>query len=275
MSATELYKQGLLADAIQAQVEEVKAKPTDHNLRVFLFELLVFAGDLDRARKHLDLVTYEDPDQQLAVVQYKQLIDTELHRRKIFGGDALPTFLGEVPLHSELRLKALAALKQSSADEAIPLLDQAQKTTPVIKATINGKAVELVQDCDDVLGTNLEVMFKGQYCWVPLEQVANLRMNPPKTPRDLIWFPARLDTQDDASGEVFLPVLYINSHTHDDEKIRLGQATEFTESRPIRGYGSRFFLAGDDGISLLEWREVDVEATEDSPETPPEETPEQ
>ncbi|MGF1580236.1 MAG: type VI secretion system accessory protein TagJ [Gemmataceae bacterium] len=266
MSATELYKQGLLSDAIQAQVDEVKDAPTDHNLRIFLFELLVFAGDLERARKHLDLVMYEDPDQQLAVVQYKQLIDTELERRKVFAGDATPTFLAEIPTHSELRLKAIAALKQSNTDEAVQLLEQAQQATPVIKATLNGKAVELVQDCDDVLGTNLEVMFKGQYCWVPLEQVATLRMNPPKTPRDLIWFPARLDTQDDSSGEVFLPVLYIDSHVQDDEKIRLGQATEFTESTPIRGYGSRLFLAGDDGISLLEWREIDVEPNEPAEE---------
>ncbi len=49
MNATELYRAGKLQEAITAQVAEVKANPTDQGKRLFLFELLVFAGDLDRA----------------------------------------------------------------------------------------------------------------------------------------------------------------------------------------------------------------------------------
>jgi hypothetical protein len=46
ISASELFKQGRLKDAIDAQLQEVKAQPADHGERLFLFELASFAGDL-------------------------------------------------------------------------------------------------------------------------------------------------------------------------------------------------------------------------------------
>src|SRR3954470_16505756 len=60
LSASELYKAGKLEQAIEAQVKEVRAQPADHGKRIFLFELLAFAGDLDRARRQVDAVQYDD-----------------------------------------------------------------------------------------------------------------------------------------------------------------------------------------------------------------------
>jgi type VI secretion system protein ImpE len=57
MNASELFKTGMLSDAIAAQVQEVKSHPADHGRRLFLFELLAFAGDLDRARKQIERST--------------------------------------------------------------------------------------------------------------------------------------------------------------------------------------------------------------------------
>ena len=53
MTATELYKAGKLSEAIQAIGAEVRENPTDVRRRTFLFELLCFAGEFDRAEKHL------------------------------------------------------------------------------------------------------------------------------------------------------------------------------------------------------------------------------
>ena len=44
MNAGELYKAGRLGEAIEAQVQEVKASPLDQSKRLFLFELLAFSG---------------------------------------------------------------------------------------------------------------------------------------------------------------------------------------------------------------------------------------
>ena len=61
MEAGDLFRSGQLKAAIDAQLQKVKSAPTDRAARLFLFELLLFSGDLDRARKHLDLLQYDNP----------------------------------------------------------------------------------------------------------------------------------------------------------------------------------------------------------------------
>jgi len=56
MDAGELFKAGRLAEAVAQQLQEVKAHPADQARRVFLFELLCFDGDLDRARRQADAI---------------------------------------------------------------------------------------------------------------------------------------------------------------------------------------------------------------------------
>jgi type VI secretion system protein ImpE len=116
-----------------------------------------------------------------------------------------------------------------------------------------------LRDCDDLFGPMLEVMAHGNYFWVPLEHVHSLTMNGPKFPRDLLWIPARLET-DDATGDVFLPALYPRSHEHADNQVKLGRMTDWnsTEGGPTLGVGSRTFLVDDDAVSLLEWRELTI-----------------
>ena len=83
MNATELYRQGSLAEAIQAQINEVKANPGDHAKRTFLFELLAFSGDLERARKQIDVIKYDQMEMNAAVGNYRKLLDAEEARRKL------------------------------------------------------------------------------------------------------------------------------------------------------------------------------------------------
>ena len=60
MSASALYKAGKLKDAIDAQIQEVKAKPGDQARRLFLFELLAFAGDLEKAKKQIEVLNFPE-----------------------------------------------------------------------------------------------------------------------------------------------------------------------------------------------------------------------
>jgi len=101
MNATELFKAGKLSEAVDAQVKEVKANPADPNRRLFLFELLAFTGDLDRARRQIEAVKYDDPDKDLALLRYARLLDSEALRRKAFQetGPVLPTTFTEPPFH--------------------------------------------------------------------------------------------------------------------------------------------------------------------------------
>jgi type VI secretion system protein ImpE len=257
VNATELFKAGRLNDAVAAQIQEVRAHPTDQARRLFLFELLTFAGDLERARKQIDAMTYDDPAQQNALALLRRLLDSEEQRRKVFREGIAPDFFGAPPAHLRLRLEALGHVRLGRMPDAVALVNQANEALPVLHGRLNGKPFEGLRDCDDLLAGVLEVMANGCYFWVGLEQVASLTANPPQFPRDLIYVPARLEIGE-ATGEVFLPALYQGSHEHADDQVRLGRMTDWKESDEslVLGVGARDFLVGEEVVGLLEWREL-------------------
>ena len=258
MNSTELFKANKLADAVAAQMQEVKAHPGDHAKRLFLFELLAFAGDLDRARRQIDAVNYGQVELDTAVDKYRKLLDAEQARRRVFHEGIMPQFLVPPPEHLGKRLEAVNALRGNKPAEAAKLLGQANDAAPAVRGLLNGKPFDALRDCDDLFGPVLEVMAHGDYYWLPLEQVVSLAMNPPKFPRDLLWVPAKLAVRDGPAGDVFLPALYPGSHEQSDNQIKLGRSTDWkqAEGGPVRGVGLRLFLVGEDAMSLLDWREV-------------------
>jgi type VI secretion system protein ImpE len=52
-------------------------------------------------------------------------------------------------------------------------------------------------------------------------------------------------------GDVYLPAVYDTEHPMNDAH-RLGRATEWTESLPVRGSGLRVFLVGEEGVAIHE-----------------------
>ncbi len=260
-SGAELFQAGRLQDAIHAQTAVVKDDPTDHGKRLFLFELFAFAGDLDRARKQIEAVEYNDAELDSAVAAYRRLLTAETARRELFSTGRRPSFFAESPEHMNLRLAGLDALREGRAEEAAKRFRQADEATPVPAASLNGQAIELLRDCDDVFGGVLELMNEtGGYFWLPLEQIESLSVAAPKSPRDLLWAPAQLLLQDGQAGAVYLPAVYPDSWRQDDDQLKLGRAADWKQVQqgPVIGYGARTFLFNDDAISLLEWRELTV-----------------
>lgn len=259
MKAGELFKAGKLTEAIEAQIAEVKSHPTDHARRLFLFELLAFNGEFERARKQIDLIDYKEPELQTAVMEYKRCLEAELARKKLFTEGLQPKFLDGLPIpeHIAYRLDAVKAFREGKPVEAGELLAQAATKTTTFQGKLNDKPFTTLRDADDLFSSVLEVFAKGVYFWVPLELVALVTMSPPKTPRDLLWFPARLETQDGSSGEVFLPAIYPKSSEHADPQIRLGRANDWIEhdGGAVLGVGLRDFIVDEDAVGLLDWRE--------------------
>jgi type VI secretion system protein ImpE len=262
MNATDLFRANRLPEAIDAQLKEVKANPADQGKRLFLFELLAFSGDLERARRQLDAIQYDQPELATATLEYRQLLDAELLRRRLFNELLVPGFFGSPPEHITLRLDALKRTREGNLPEAAELLTRADALVPPLRGKLNGKDFEGVRDCDDLFSYVLEVMGQGLYYWLPLEQVASLAMKPPRFPRDTLWIPTRLDLHDGASGEVFLPALYPGTHEHSDSAVKLGRSNDWKtggDGGPVRGVGARQFLVGDDAVTLLDWRELVLE----------------
>jgi type VI secretion system protein ImpE len=261
MNASELFQQGKLKAAIEAQIAKVKSNPTDQSARLFLFELFFFSGDLDRARKQLDNLRYERPEVTAAIESYRKALDAETNRRAVLTGQARPQFLRDVPEHAEIRLQAIASYSAQEIAAGNSLIDQANALAPGASGVLNGERVEQLRDGDDLFGPIVEVFASDKYVWVPLDQIESLTMNPLATPRDVIMRPASLTLIDGPTGDVLIPGLYFGSHLHPDEAIQVGRVSDWLgdESAPIRGAGAKLFLDGEKWVRFADWQSFGVE----------------
>ena len=98
----------------------------------------------------------------------------------------------------------------------------------------------------------------GKYLWIPFERVAELTLHAPERPRDLYWRRATLAVEGGPNGEVYVPALYLCPPDETDEALRLGRATDWRDLADglTRGVGQRVFLAGDDGVSIMDLSSV-------------------
>ena len=88
MRANELFRAGKLAEAIRELNEELRKVPTDTQRRTFLFELLCFAGDMDRAEKQLDILSQGGKNSELGAMLYRSALHAERERQTYFKDKA-------------------------------------------------------------------------------------------------------------------------------------------------------------------------------------------
>jgi type VI secretion system protein ImpE len=261
-NAQEFLRAGKLSAAIEHVSREVQANPLDYRKRTFLFELLCFAGDLDRADEELEVVGQQSSDSELAVQPYRNVLQAERARRRLFSEGLRPHLQPVTPSYAELHFEALNCLREAQPGKARLLLEEAEASRPALAGRLNGNwAFEDFKDCDDLIGPFLEAIIEAEYNWIPWEAVSLVSIEPPKHSRDLIWIPSRIELREGNGGEAFLPVLYANSHLHCDERVRLGRATNW---RPdvqelALGIGQRLFAAGDRDFPMLEVRQIEFE----------------
>src|SRR3954471_3869169 len=155
MPARDLFKSGKLDEAIEALGVEVRDNPTDAQRRAFLFELLCFAGNYDRAEKQLGVIGRGGRDAEMGALLYHSALHAERLRQDMFDKLAFPS-----------------------------------STANVVGGTLNGHAFTTIEDADPRIGPRLELFAAGQYSWMPFEHIATVRVEAPKRLRDLLWLPA-------------------------------------------------------------------------------------
>ncbi len=258
MGAKELLRDGKLTEAIDAQVQAVKAAPGDTGARIFLFELLAGAGDWERATKHLDVIASQSPDMATGVASYQATLRAEQVREALFAtGQGAPQRMTTEPLDPEPYLTALGRWRAQDLTGAKELLVDAERARPARPATVDGTACDDFRDADDILAPFLEVIANGIYGWIPLAQVAKLEFDEPRFVRDLLWRPAGITLRTGATAAMLVPVRYAGSITSSDELLRLGRATDWREEGElVAGVGQRAFLAGEDLAYILDVHEV-------------------
>lgn len=261
MNAKQLFDAGNLLGATEALTAEIKAAPNDVQRRTFLFELLCFAGELERASKQLDVVGHQDAMAEPAVQVYRNILHAEQLRRRLYADGLKPEFLLDPPAYVRLHLEAVNRLRDDRPAQAKALLDEAEASRSALHGRIDGQPFDDFRDCDDVLAPFLELIILRDYIWLPFEQIRELEMAAPERPRDLLWAAARITLTDGSQRRGYVPVLYCGSYAHPDNQVKLGRMTDWktSDDGPVLGQGQRLLLAGEEDRPILETRRVEFE----------------
>src|SRR3990172_3318820 len=259
--AKALLDAGKLGEAIEEVTREVKGKPGDVASRTFLFELLCFSGEWDRAEKQLDVIGHQNVKAEIGVQVYRNNLKAERDRRKLYSDGLRPHFLREPPAYVDLHLAAINRLREGNLAEARETLDRAEEQRPALSGKFNGTPFEDFRDWDDVLGPVLELILNGQYTWLPFEQIKRMEISAPKTLRALMWASVRLEAPDPTIPHLYVPALYAGSHESPNAQIRLGRMTDWRQLSDdlSLAVGLRLFLVDREDKPLFEARSVEFE----------------
>jgi type VI secretion system protein ImpE len=235
MNAQQLYQVGRLDEAVDALAAALRSDPGDVRSRTFLFELLCFAGQYDRAAKQLDIISDSSPEAGMGALLYRSALHAERSRQEMFANALIP------------------------------------ETAPVqVSGTLNGSRFKSLSDADPRIGARLEVFAAGQYTWLPFAHLAELTVEEPVRLRDLLWAPARVKAgpkfQDFEFGEVIVPAVAPLSWQHEDWQVRLGREVDWValpdgREAPV---GPKMLLVDEELVSILEVRELVIDAAGDA-----------
>jgi len=231
VSARDLFKAGKLDEAIETLGAELRKDPTDVQRRVFLFELLSFVGEYERAEKQLDVAGQGGHEASLGALLYRSALHAERNRQEMFESRQFP--VGGV--------------------EPAP-----------VSGTLNGSPFQVLTDADSRVGARLEVFAAGQYLWLPLEHIASVELSPPRRLRDLLWAPAIVQAgpgfRGIELGQVLIPAISPLSWQYEEPDVRLGRVTEWValDDGTEVPVGQKLLLVDGEELPILEMRKLEI-----------------
>ena len=209
--------------------KHLRQNPADTAQRSFLFELLCFSGQYDRAGKQLAVLAQGGPQAEMGAVLYYSALHAEKVRHETF-------LKREFPLTS---------------------------ATSSVSGRINGKPFQSISDADPEIGARLEVYAAGAYLWVPFEHIASVQTEPPRRLRDTLWSPAFVVTgpgfRGTDIGEVLLPAIYPFSWKSEDQSVWLGRTTAWVADDEGHEFptGQKMLIVDGEEVPLLEVRSLE------------------
>jgi type VI secretion system protein ImpE len=256
-NAGEAFKAGDLAAAVTSAQAAVKAAPRDSGARWLLAELMLFAGDAERADRMLDAAVLDEPSP--AVLEFRKLLRAEVIRQQVWNDGRAPKFSGDdaTPAQSAA-VRAAVLARAGAAEEAAAEALSAEDLRPKRAGTAelaDGTTLSFddFRDADDLFAPMVEVLTtNGDHLLVPVERVASLEFDAPRRPRDLAWRRTAIDLRDGTEGVVYMPSIY-PAPPGEPDPVRLGRVTEWDDTcGPVRGRGQRMFLIGDEAVALCD-----------------------
>jgi len=243
--------------ALRLLQDQIRAKPADAKLRVFLFQLLCVLGRWDRALTQLNVAGELDASTLAMVQTYREALQCERLRAQVFTGAKLPMLFGEPEPWTALLLEALLREGRGEAEAAQALRTQAFEQAPACPGTADGQPFEWIADADMRLGPLLEAVINGRYYWVPFSHLSVLKLEAPVDLRDKVWVPAELHFSNGGETVALVPTSYADTDLSVAD-LALARRTEWLEPLPgfFTGQGQRLLATEAGDLALLDLREI-------------------
>lgn len=248
-----------LEDALEEVKAHLKGKPSDQEARHLYIDLLVLAGEYERADNQCSLAATLSPDATMGFALLRNELRAMAARDAWFSSGGVPEFPQGPSELDKLAVRLGIAHRDGDAEAAktaLAALDELRSERPLIW---NDRAVSDFRDLDDRTPHALEViMTGGGYLWIDFAKISALSIEPIARPRDLAFRRAELTLIDGAAASVLLPAVYHG--TGKDAALRLGRETEWVEeaSGITTGRGQRCFLAGDELVSFHDTQSLEI-----------------
>jgi type VI secretion system protein ImpE len=261
MASSDLLKAGRLNEALSALQAEIRDKPEDPSLRIFLFQLNCVLGRWQKALEQLQAVASLNPETMLLAQVFRGVIACELLRKEVFEGKRMPLTLGPAEEWIAELAQAGAQVAAGEFEAAAELRGRAFDKAAVSTGRVNESAFQWIADADSRLGPVLEVMLEGKYYWAPFSQIQRIEIEKPVDLRDLIWAPAKFTWSNGGTVAGHIPARYPESENDADDRVRMARITQWLE-RPgetFLGRGQRVFTTDQGDFGLFECEVIQFE----------------
>ena len=266
-AAAQSLKGGDPVAALAQLQEQVRARPSDVKLRIFLFQLLCVLGQWDRALNQLKVASGLDVTALPMEQTYGEAVRCEAIREQVFKGAKSPLIFGEPEQWLALLIESLLLDGQGARARSDELRARAFDEAPASAGTIDDRRFAWIADADSRLGPVLEAVINGRYYWVPFARLTRIQIEAPEDLRDIVWMPAHLDFENGGEAVALIPTRYPGSERADDGLIALARKTVWDEVGPNvhRGLGQRILATDIDDLPLMEVRSIVFGGPEEEP----------
>jgi len=245
--------------------EQVRARPEDPKLRIFLFQLLCVLGRWDRALNQLNVASTLDPSAMAMAQTYGDAVRCEGVRAGVFAGKRSPMVFGAPEEWLALLIESLLEGGRGNESRARQLHELAFDGAPTSQGDIDGRPFSWIADADARLGPVLEAVVNGRYYWIPFNRLAKLQLEPPEDLRDVVWMPAHLEFENGGESVALIPTRYVGSEQSDDGLVIMSRKTIWREAAPEihQGIGQRILTTDTDELPLMEVRTITFSGASD------------
>lgn len=256
MKPQDAFADGQLAEAVALQESQVATRPDDAAARLFLVELLAFAGRLDDAETHLAAIRSDDPAWPASARGFRRLFRAERQRSVTVRR---PTVLPAPPAHAKRRWLAVKRLRDGDPADAVRWIDRADAVSPEVEGFLDGQEFDGLRDADDRFASVLEAVVGGRWVWFPWEALRRVKLELPRYALDRLYRPAEVRLRDGSEHRGHLPLVYPNSHAADGA-FAAGLETDRVcpDDGPIRCVGGKLLMAGAAEVPLAECRMIEI-----------------